>query len=67
MCSTTEVIGKHKFKGTHNSNVDLGNDRRADQYLPNERRDITYVSRLQCVQAAVAHQIDILFKVRLSC
>lgn len=63
MCSTTEVVGKHKFKGNQNNkNVDLGNDRRADQYLPNERRDITYVSRLQCVQAAVAHQIDILFK-----
>ena len=28
------------------------------QYLPRERRDITYVSRLQSMQAAVDHQIQ---------
>lgn len=33
---------------------------RAEQFLPGERRDITYVSRLQCVQAAVATQIETL-------
>jgi hypothetical protein len=31
---------------------------RAEQYLPRERRDITYVSRLQCVQAAVSQQVE---------
>lgn len=62
MCSTTEVTGKHNFKGYKPSTGDFGQDRRADQYLPNERRDITYVSRLQCVQAAVANQIEALFK-----
>lgn len=34
----------------------------ADQYLPRERRDITYVSRLQSVQAAVVQQIETLAK-----
>jgi hypothetical protein len=63
MCSTSEVVGKHNFKGFKPNTGDFGQDRRADQYLPNERRDITYVSRLQCVQAAVANQIEALFKV----
>lgn len=63
MCSTTEVQGKHKFKGFKPVGGDFGQDRRADQFLPNEKRDVTYVSRLQCVQAAVASQIEALFKV----
>lgn len=31
-----------------------------NQWLPNQRRDVTHVSRLQCVQAAVANQIELL-------
>jgi len=30
----------------------------ADQFLPNERRDITYITRLQCVQAAISAQLE---------
>lgn len=29
-----------------------------DQHLPHQRRDVTYVSRLQAVQAAVDHQLN---------
>lgn len=38
------------------------NTERADQYLPRQRRDVTYVSRLQAVQAAVDHQLEEMIK-----
>ena len=31
---------------------------REDQFLPRQRRDVTYVSRLQSVQAAIDHQLQ---------
>jgi hypothetical protein len=36
----------------------------ANQFLPGERRDVTYVSRMQALQAAVQHQIGELVKNR---
>lgn len=30
----------------------------ADQWMPNQQRNVTYVSRLQCVQAAVSDQVE---------
>lgn len=30
--------------------------------MPGQRRDVTYVSRLQCVQAAIDQQLDVLAK-----
>jgi hypothetical protein len=30
----------------------------ADQYLPGESRNVSYISRLECIQAAVRTQID---------
>ena len=29
-----------------------------DQHLPRERRNVTYISRLLAVQAAVGHQLE---------
>lgn len=34
------------------------NDTHEDQFLPGQRRNVTYVSRLQGVQAAVDHQLE---------
>jgi len=36
----------------------LMNRDRADQHLPGQRRDVTYISRLQSVQAAIDHQLN---------
>ena len=33
------------------------NRERGDQYLPRQQRNVTYVSRLQSVQAAIDHQL----------
>jgi len=30
---------------------------RSDQYLPRQQRNVTYISRLQSVQAAIDHQL----------
>ena len=38
------------------------NDTHEDQYLPGQRRNVTYVSRLQGVQAAVDHQLEEMMK-----
>ena len=38
------------------------NDTREDQNLPGQRRNVTYVSRLQGVQAAVDHQLEEMMK-----
>eukprot|EP01120_Amphizonella_sp_Union-15-10_P015432 TRINITY_DN7945_c0_g1_i1.p1 TRINITY_DN7945_c0_g1~~TRINITY_DN7945_c0_g1_i1.p1 ORF type:complete len:542 (+),score=95.54 TRINITY_DN7945_c0_g1_i1:134-1627(+) len=35
---------------------------KSEQYLPNENRGVTYVSRLQCVQAAIDAQLESLKK-----
>eukprot|EP01103_Thecamoeba_quadrilineata_P005315 TRINITY_DN15130_c0_g1_i1.p1 TRINITY_DN15130_c0_g1~~TRINITY_DN15130_c0_g1_i1.p1 ORF type:complete len:625 (-),score=174.08 TRINITY_DN15130_c0_g1_i1:26-1900(-) len=34
------------------------NDDHSDQYLPGEKRNVNYVSRLQCAQAAVSSQLE---------
>ena len=41
------------------SSLNVNNE---DQYLPRQRRDVTYVSRLQSVQAAVDFQLEELAK-----
>uniref|UniRef100_A0A6B2KZ87 VWFA domain-containing protein n=1 Tax=Arcella intermedia TaxID=1963864 RepID=A0A6B2KZ87_9EUKA len=64
MCCTSEVTGDIKIKLNEKLSKDLEQfiERQggvsAQQYLPRERTDITYVSRLQCVQAAVSSQIE---------
>eukprot|EP01102_Stenamoeba_stenopodia_P022791 TRINITY_DN962_c0_g1_i1.p1 TRINITY_DN962_c0_g1~~TRINITY_DN962_c0_g1_i1.p1 ORF type:complete len:878 (-),score=250.65 TRINITY_DN962_c0_g1_i1:198-2831(-) len=64
MCVTTEIIGRVDLKGQKQLDADLRNHaaRHGDQYLPGQNRNVTYVSRLQCVQAAVEHQIELIAK-----
>eukprot|EP01114_Cavostelium_apophysatum_P023522 TRINITY_DN888_c0_g1_i2.p1 TRINITY_DN888_c0_g1~~TRINITY_DN888_c0_g1_i2.p1 ORF type:complete len:545 (+),score=140.04 TRINITY_DN888_c0_g1_i2:103-1737(+) len=63
MCVSYEVAGKFQFRGqSHLQKLETHVERNqnglvADQWLPNERRDITYVTRLQCVQAAIDAQL----------
>ncbi|XP_065898859.1 circularly permutated Ras protein 1-like [Dysidea avara] len=59
MCVTTEVSGKFQLKG-HSRVAGLSslNVDGEDQYMPRQKRDVTYVSRLQSVQAAVDHQLN---------
>ncbi|XP_064628238.1 circularly permutated Ras protein 1-like [Lineus longissimus] len=58
MCVTTEVPGKLKLRGTNALHrMQSFNEGHEDQHLPGERRNLTYVSRLQAMQAAVDFQI----------
>lgn len=63
MCVTTEVDGKFKLAGSEHRdkvNRDLlgAHGEGGHQYLPRQRQNVTHVSRLQCVQAAIAGQIE---------
>lgn len=63
MCVTSEIDQRLKLKGMEKREAknkaisaevgDLG-----DQYLPGQRRGVTMVSRLQCVQSAVQQKIE---------
>jgi hypothetical protein len=55
---TTEIEGKHELKGAEaRKRLESLNTERADQWAPREKRNVTYVSRLQSVQAAVDAQL----------
>lgn len=58
MCSSTEVPGTFKLKGKKDtaSMLQAGDDHH--QFLPGSNRNVTYVSRLQCVQAAIESQLE---------
>ena len=56
-----KVPGRINLRGSMARHQSL-NTERADQYLPRQRRDVTYVSRLQAVQAAVDHQLEEMIK-----
>ncbi|XP_069130895.1 circularly permutated Ras protein 1-like [Argopecten irradians] len=59
MCITTEVPGKLKLRGGGSArNVRRMQDDRRDQFLPNQNRNVTFVSRLQAAQAAVDQQLE---------
>ncbi|BFZ09174.1 hypothetical protein BsWGS_12213 [Bradybaena similaris] len=60
MCVTTEVSGKLKLRGTSQlKRLQSFNEDHDNQYLPSQfHRDVTYISRLQAMQAAVDHQLD---------
>jgi len=68
MCCTSEIIGEIKVKANAklSQSLDQFIERQhgvaAVQFLPNENRDISYVSRLQCIQAALSAQIEQLVK-----
>lgn len=59
MCVTTEVPGHIELRGAPGlRRAQQFNRERADQYLPHQRRNVTYISRLQSVQAAIDHQLE---------
>jgi len=59
MCVSHEVQGKVAFRGDRSGSMRglLGRGDDTAQRLPGQRKDVTYVSRLQAVQAAVTSQI----------
>jgi len=62
MCISQEVEGSFKLKGDHSASTRRlrGHGDDQNQRLPNERRGITYISRMQAVQAAVEAQLQAL-------
>jgi hypothetical protein len=68
MCCTSELKGEIKIKQDSKLTqsldqfIERAHGNTALQYLPNEARNVSYVSRLQCVQAAVTSQIEQLAK-----
>lgn len=51
MCVSSELSGKIGFRGAERLRALASlNVEAADQYLPTQNRDTTWVSRLQCVQ-----------------
>jgi hypothetical protein len=62
MCVTTELAGKVDLKGGGANLNHLRQPGDGQQWMPGQRRDVTYVSRLQAVQAAVQAQLEQLAK-----
>jgi len=68
MCCTSEVLGDIRVKANDqlSQSLDQFIERQhgvaAVQFLPNESQDISYVSRLQCVQAAISAKLEQLVK-----
>jgi hypothetical protein len=60
MCITSEIEGKHKFRFNRADQLQSLNEGGVDQWLPGQRRNISYISRLQCVQAAIESQLEAL-------
>lgn len=63
MCVTSPLQGNIQLKGAKNERSSLGLSNvelmgLGQQYMPGQARNQTYVSRLQCVQAAVEAQIE---------
>lgn len=59
MCVTSEISGKVKLRGNNQlRRLESFNEGNENQFLPSQRnREVTYVSRLQAMQAAVDHQL----------
>ena len=59
MCVTTEIPAVQSEWKKLRAQKAGGNEKpAADQYLPGERRDIEYISRLDCIKAAVLTQLE---------
>lgn len=58
MCVTTEVAGRIALRGDTTKKLQSLNDTGETQWMPGQRRNVTYVSRLQSTQAAVDHQLE---------
>lgn len=58
-----QVPGHVELRGASGlRRAQLLNRERSDQYLPRQRRNVTYISRLQSVQAAIDHQLQEMLK-----
>ena len=66
MSITTEIEGKHDLKhGLSAEEYEMLKqfiENGADQYLPNQKKNSTYISRKQCVFAAIENQIHDMLK-----
>jgi len=68
MCVTQEMEGKIKLRGIQDmSEINAFNEDHSDQFLPNQKRNTTWVSRLQSMQAAVDDQLNELAKDKPKC
>lgn len=65
MCVTKEIVGKHSIKGDKTRAMQelMKFSDGSDQKLNGESGNVTYVSRMQCVQAAIDNQIKDMSKV----
>jgi hypothetical protein len=64
MCVSTAIDGKHKFKGSYLESLQkdlMSFGDGSDQFYGNNK-NITYVSRLQCLQAAIENNLGGLLK-----
>jgi len=57
-----QVEGKMKLRGSHIDRYRSLNTTGETQWLPGQNRNVTYITRLQALQAAVDHQLDQLTK-----
>jgi len=58
MCCTSEISGDFKIKKNKNQDFSQFIEQGANQYLPRQKRGVSYISRLQCVQAAIESQLE---------
>ena len=59
---TLQVDGRMKLRGSHAERYRSLNTTGETQWLPSQNRNVTYITRLQALQAAVDHQLDQLAK-----
>ena len=57
MLFSSQVPGTVRMRGDRLATMQSLNDTGESQFMPGQRRNVTYVSRLQGVQAAVDHQL----------
>lgn len=62
MCVSQEVPGTMRLKGNHTERFSSLNTDGENQWMHGQRRDVTYVTRLQGLQAAVDNQLQELAK-----
>jgi len=60
MCVTSEIAGKHTLRGGDASKLASLNTEGTNQFRPGQNRNVTYVSRLQAVAAAVDAQLELM-------
>lgn len=60
MCVTKQISGNLRLRGDRRADLErhLAEGDATDQRLPGQPRGVTYVSRMQSVQAAIDHQLE---------